>query len=285
MKLLVISFFLFASALAVPKAHYPKGFFNYNPKFKAAKAAQKLPVKAYNNGIGGRIIGGTDAERGEFPWIISYQFSFGDEGFHSCGGSILNANKIVTAAHCCDGIGIEDTRIVVGDHNVEVDEGQEQFMQIESLKIHENYDPNTIDYDICVLTLTQVIEMNEYAAPVTISTQTEWTEGTTFTVSGWGLKHEDDFDTAEILQKVNVPYVTDETCSNDYDGENVVTDRMICAGEKGKDSCQGDSGGPMIDSEKNLVGIVSWGIGCAEEGYPGVYSRVASLVDFINDNA
>ena len=52
------------------------------------------------------------------------------------------------------------------------------------------------------------------------------------------------------MQKVNVPYVTDETCSNDYDGENVVTDRMICAGEKGKDSCQGDSGGPMIDSEK-----------------------------------
>ena len=60
----------------------------------------------------------------------------------------------VTAAHCCDGIGIEDTRIVVGDHNVEVDEGQEQFMQIESLKIHENYDPNTIDYDVCVLTVS-----------------------------------------------------------------------------------------------------------------------------------
>ena len=81
---------------SVPKAHYPKGFFNYNPKFKAAKAAQKSPVKAYNNGIGGRIVGGTDAKRGEFPWMISYQFydDFFDQGFHACGGSILNANKI-----------------------------------------------------------------------------------------------------------------------------------------------------------------------------------------------
>ena len=126
-----------------------------------------------NKGIGGRIVGGTDARRGEFPWQISYQFTFGNAGFHSCGGSILNENKIgkiflleftayhrfclnvVTAAHCCDAIGIEDTRIVAGDHNVDDDsEGQEQFMNIESLKMHEKYDAVTIDFDVCIITVS-----------------------------------------------------------------------------------------------------------------------------------
>ena len=71
---------------------------------------QKTPLRALNNGIGGRIVGGTDAQKGEFPWQISYQIDFGFLFFHSCGGSILNSNKIVTAAHCCDGIGVSDAR-------------------------------------------------------------------------------------------------------------------------------------------------------------------------------
>ena len=125
---------------------------------------------------------------------------------------------------------------------------------------------------------------------------------------------EDDFDISPILQKVEVPYVPQDVCAQDYGDTNAITDRMICAGEKGKDSCQGDSGGPMIhlksESERvkkqgiyiliyivlvpkcnftfffqDLVGIVSWGIGCAEEGYPGVYTRVSSVAEWINENA
>ena len=126
---------------------------------------------------------------------------------------------------------------------------------------------------------------------------------------------EEDFDISPILQKVEVPYVPQDVCAQDYGDANAITDRMICAGEKGKDSCQGDSGGPMIhlksESERvkktrnfilfqkylnkqinaflfffqDLVGIVSWGIGCAEEGYPGVYTRVSSVAEWINENA
>ena len=123
---------------------------------------------------------------------------------------------------------------------------------------------------------------------------------------------EEDFDISPILQKVEVPYVPQDVCAQDYGDTNAITDRMICAGEKGKDSCQGDSGGPMIhlksESERvkkkefylvlevpkkvdhciffqDLVGIVSWGIGCAEEGYPGVYTRVSSVAEWINENA
>jgi len=276
MKSLIISALLLATALAVPRPSVLK----------------KTPLKAYKSGIGGRIVGGQDAEKGEFPWQISYQFDLGDGvAFHSCGGSILNENKIVTAAHCCDGLGIEEARITVGDYTVEDgdQDGTEQIFKISSMKIHENFDMETVDYDVCVLTLAGVIEMNEYAAPISLCTENEWAEGSKFTVTGWGLKSEEDFDISPILQKVEVPYVPQDVCAQDYGDANAITDRMICAGEKGKDSCQGDSGGPMIhlksESERDLVGIVSWGIGCAEEGYPGVYTRVSSVAEWINENA
>jgi secreted trypsin-like serine protease len=85
--------------------------------------------------------------------------------------------------------------------------------------------------------------------------------------------------------KVEVPYVDEKTCEDDYTGYTI-SEKMICAGEKGKDSCQGDSGGPLVAYDENnspvLVGVVSWGIGCAYEGYPGVYARVSAFVDWIN---
>jgi len=275
MKSLIIFVLILATAFAVPRPSVLK----------------KTPLKSYKSGIGGRIVGGSDAEKGEFPWQISYQFDLGDGvAFHSCGGSIFNENKIVTAGHCCDGLGIEEARITVGDYTVEDgdQDGTEQIFKISSMKMHENFDMDTIDYDVCILTLAGTIEMNEYAAPIPLCTENEWSEGTKFTVTGWGLKSEEDFDISPILQKVEVPYVPQDVCAQDYSDQGI-TDRMICAGEKGKDSCQGDSGGPMIhvksESERDLVGIVSWGIGCAEEGYPGVYTRVSSVAEWINANA
>ena len=91
----------------------------------------------------------------------------------------------------------------------------------------------------------------------------------------------------EKLHKVDVPFVSTDDCNASYNGNGYsITDGMICAGEEGKDSCQGDSGGPMVASVNGtsvLVGVVSWGIGCAQEGYPGVYARVANYVDWIEE--
>lgn len=89
----------------------------------------------------------------------------------------------------------------------------------------------------------------------------------------------------DALQKVTVPIVSREDCNSKYSG--AVTEGMICAGftEGGKDSCQGDSGGPLTDPSGTLIGIVSWGQGCALPNYPGVYAHVGNYVDFINSNA
>merc|ERR1711872_68208 len=105
-------------------------------------------------------------------------------------------------------------------------------------------------------------------------------------VTGWGTLHSGDFLLPDKLQKVTVPIVGDATCDDLYN-RNEITDSMICAGDieqGGIDSCQGDSGGPMIDAKtKVLVGVVSWGIGCADAKHPGVYTEVAYFVDWINE--
>ena len=91
------------------------------------------------------------------------------------------------------------------------------------------------------------------------------------------------------LRKVDVPVVARSTCASQYkaiDPSYSITNNMFCAGFSagGKDSCQGDSGGPIVDSSKTLVGLVSWGEGCALPNAPGVYARVGTLLSFINSN-
>lgn len=100
-------------------------------------------------------------------------------------------------------------------------------------------------------------------------------------MTGWG-NTQSSTESTFWLRSANVPAVNQTKCSDAYREFGGVTDRMICAGyEKGgKDACQGDSGGPLV-YENKLVGVVSWGYGCARPNYPGVYSRVASVRDWI----
>merc|ERR1711874_694590 len=178
-------------------------------------------------------------------------------------GSILNENHVLTAAHCCEGVS-SSYDIVGGEHIRNKDDGSEQRMEIRRGITHPDYDDNNVDNDVCVLELEGTFSFDTYVAPVSLDT----TGGST----------------SNILQKVSVPFVTPESCKNSY-GSNDITDGMICAGEKGKDSCQGDSGGPMVDSAGKQVGVVSWGIGCALAGYPGVYARVSTYADWISSTA
>lgn len=153
-------------------------------------------------------------------------------------------------------------------------------------KIHQNkkYDPSIIDYDFSVLELAadilfdetmQPIELPEYEEPVD--------DGLMLSVSGWGNTQNIN-ESNKILRKASVPKVSHKDCDDAYVSYGGITERMLCAGFKqgGKDACQGDSGGPLY-TNNTLVGVVSWGFGCAKPNYPGVYSRVAAVVDWISD--
>lgn len=228
------------------------------------------------------IVGGVEASHGEFPFIVSLQANYMG---HFCGGSLIKKNWVLTAGHCVSG---KIDKVVIGLHD------QKSATNAESISVkrvirHPNYDAETTDYDFALLELAQdsrfePISLNtaEIDIPLTNSPILA-------TVAGWGATNENSYNLPNLLQKVDVPLISKQNCNKDYNG--VITDRMLCAGydRGGKDSCQGDSGGPLVadadDNQRYLIGVVSWGEGCARAGKPGVYSKVSAAIAWINQNA
>ncbi len=179
---------------------------------------------------------------------------------------------MLTAAHCVDGI--TPTTIVTGITYL-TERGQ-RFSPVKIIK-HPYWDPETMDYDYALIKLS-----GKSSAKTVELLSLELNAGTYLTVAGWGLTKEDGYISSK-LQKVTLPLVSQTTCSKVYPN---LTSRMICAGyaSGGKDSCQGDSGGPLVyktSSNSYLVGVVSWGEGCAREGKYGVYAKVSAVKNWI----
>ncbi|XP_047473697.1 trypsin-1-like [Penaeus chinensis] len=237
-----------------------------------------------------KIVGGTNASPGELPYQLSFQdISFGFP-FHFCGASIYNEHWAICAGHCVQGEDMNNPdylQVVAGEHDQDVDEGNEQTVILSKIIQHEGYNGFTISNDISLLKFSQPLTFNNFVSAIDIPAQGHAASGDCI-VSGWGTTSEGG-NTPSVLQKVSVPIVSDAECRDAY-GQNEIDDSMICAGvpEGGKDSCQGDSGGPLACSDTGstyLAGIVSWGYGCARPNYPGVYAEVAYHVDWIKANA
>merc|ERR1711915_1172404 len=214
---------------------------------------------------GGRIVGGTEAYPGEFPHQIAL-LRGGVGGSLMCGGSLVAPDMVVTAGHCCDGQSASRLGVRVGNHHLYEDDPDQMDIAVSKVTLHEDYDSWTIENDICLPS-----SMEEYPA------------GTDCTVSGWGTTSEGG-SLGKTLMKVTVPVVSDDDCRDAY-GVSEIADSMICAGleQGGKDSCQGDSGGPFMCGSQ-LSGVVSWGYGCAEPGYPGVYTQTSYFISWLNSH-
>ena len=250
----------------------------------ASLTSMAAPMQATGSGIGTEIVGGTDAVKGEFPFQVSIQSS---SGSHFCGGSLIKTNWVLTAAHCVQGWKTAN-KIVLGLHDRNDKNGTETFTATRVIA-HPQFNRQTLDFDYALLQLSgnsnfRPIALNntEIAIPDAGSQDVVnvWT-------SGWGAISEGSMGLPRILQKVEVPLVTTKACNaaDSYNGQ--ITDRMICAGLQagGKDSCQGDSGGPLFMKQTSgdylLVGVVSWGEGCARANKYGVYTKVNAGVDWI----
>ncbi|NXE80349.1 FA7 factor, partial [Cochlearius cochlearius] len=229
-----------------------------------------------------RVTGGTLCHRGHCPWQVM-PFSQ-DIGF--CGGSLISSRWVVTAAHCLD---------LIRPHHVTIDfdkyqrEFKEQKIGVERSWTHPHYDSNYYNGDIALLYLSSDVIFNEYAVPICLPSPSLATllseEGRMGMVSGWGATHPRG-STLRFLMKVRLPIVNMETCQRSTD--RLVTDNMFCAGYNTEvaDACKGDSGGPFTVSYHNtwfLLGIVSWGEGCAEKGKYGVYTRVSNYIPWIKE--
>ncbi|GAB0089784.1 trypsin [Sergentomyia squamirostris] len=225
----------------------------------------------------GFIVGGQYAGPGQFPWIAALQY----DGFGQfCGGSVISDRWILTAAHCPEDLSASAMSVRIGSryHN---SAGQEHRM-IRYIMHPEYYVASMFDFDVAVAEMQGVMG-GPNIRPVPLTNVEPQPPQNTF-VAGWGaLEWQGEFPIT--LQFVQVPIVGREQCQQAY-GASYITPSMLCAGEYGLDACQGDSGGPLTDTNGLLVGIVSWGNGCAWDGYPGIYANVAfeGVRDFIRNH-
>ncbi|CRL05275.1 CLUMA_CG018249, isoform A [Clunio marinus] len=222
-----------------------------------------------------RIVGGRPTGINQFPWVARLVY---DGQFH-CGGSLLTADYVLTAAHCVRRLKRSKIRVILGDHDQFVTSETEAIQRAVSAVIrHRNFDQNTYNHDIALLRLRKPVSFSKGIQPICLPREGIDPSGKLGTVVGWGRTAEGG-SLPGILQHVNVPVLTLEQCRGMKYRASRITPNMLCAGgiKQKTDSCQGDSGGPLLvnNGEKyEIVGIVSWGVGCGRQGYPGVYTRV-----------
>merc|ERR1719312_1248751 len=213
--------------------------------------------------------------------------SCSSQGCAMCGATLLNKRYALTAMHCVDGA--SNLVVSLGEHNIagNIETIAPQTIRVERVIKRSDYNENDVNNDIAILKLSSDVFFNNNVVPACLPTDTRTYAGYNAYVSGWGT-------TSEGGSTSNVLKITEQTILANTDsvcvtgaGENPVRNSKMCAYKAGTDSCQGDSGGPLVvqeDGRWTIVGVVSYGIGCARTGYAGVYARVNNYLDWINQN-
>lgn len=236
-----------------------------------------------------RIVGGQETEVNEYPWQAAVITRSG--GF--CGGSLLNDRWVLTAAHCTYGKTKSNIQVHLGQHDLfSATESKLLRMGVERIVEHPHYNTQTINNDFSLLKMSSKVDFadNPHVRPVCLPRSlTQSYEGYSATVSGWGTTSSGG-NMASKLQEVEVKVLSNAQCKKTGYDSSWITPEMLCAGVSGggKDSCQGDSGGPLVTrvgSSYVLIGVVSWGEGCALANYPGIYARVTTQLGWIRENS
>lgn len=243
-----------------------------------------------------RIVGGEVASNRDWPWQIGLQKQ--DDDFIFCGGSLINQEWVLTAAHCItrhspskNGCVAPNPglRIILGEFDKDNIDGHEVQKTVSEICMHPEYDHSIFNNDIALLRMASPLPgYNDTMIPICLPTaSSHFPAGTNCSVTGWGRTQQSGW-SARKLRVARVPIIDHANCKKQYlesDGE-IVTDKMFCAGyQEGKvDSCKGDSGGPFVCKEGGkyvLAGATSWGVGCAQAGRPGVYTDIKKFLNWI----
>ncbi|XP_016064478.1 PREDICTED: coagulation factor XI [Miniopterus natalensis] len=231
------------------------------------------------------IVGGTESVHGEWPWQVTVHISSLLQR-HLCGGSIIGHRWILTAAHCLKEVqSLQDLRVYGGILNQSEIKENTSFFGVQEIIVHDQYEVAESGYDIALLKLQTAMNYTDFQRPICLPSKAD--RNVMYTdcwVTGWGHRKFKG-KIQNTLRKVKIPLMTLEECQARY-SEYKITSKMICAGHKdgGKDACKGDSGGPLSCKHNEvwyLVGITSWGDGCAKRKRPGVYTSVAQYVDWV----
>jgi len=237
-----------------------------------------------------RIINGTKAKLAQWPWMVTI-VSTGDEPIEKkqfCGGSLIDPSWVLTAAHCTAGETIDTMEVILGMEDL-TQELTGEIIAIKEIIRHPDYDynPENPIADIALLHLERPAKQPIIQLADSYSTLIQ--ENNTATVMGWGKIDTKTGEYSDVLLKTSLPIVANEICNQSYNGD--VKETMFCAGfaQGGTDACVGDSGGPLVINDPTVnqwkqIGIVSWGEGCAQPEFYGVYTRVPSYKAFITQH-
>ncbi|KAJ8736120.1 hypothetical protein PYW08_006776 [Mythimna loreyi] len=231
-----------------------------------------------------RIVGGSLTTIDRYPSIASLLFSWSSSTFRqSCGGTILNNRAVLTAAHCTSGDAVSRWRIRVGStwansggvvHNVNAN------------IVHPSYNRLTLNNDISILRTNTAFTFNNNVRAIAIpGSNYNLADNQPVWAAGWGTTSSGGAP-SEQLRHVELRVINQATCRSNYLLRGmVITENMLCSGwpNGGRDQCQGDSGGPLYHNNV-VVGVCSFGIGCAQARYPGVNARVSRYVTWIQNN-
>ncbi|OQV23546.1 Macrophage colony-stimulating factor 1 receptor 2 [Hypsibius exemplaris] len=262
-----------------------------------------------------RIVGGQEAKPHSWPWHASIEqraiHPERDQGALRCGATIIGRQTLLTTAECAlfkinsEGNFSSTFVVRVGDYNRSTVGKIESVHNVSHVTVHPNYNGimGNLDYDIAILHLQNPLEFIDEVSPICLPrVDRDPKNGEDCVATGFGTTQSSFTATSQssfaassrTLQQITLQTVSRKICSDNYVNQpSQLTDRMICASARGKDTCQGDGGGPLVWRSGivsyELIGITSWGSGCGLIGKPGVFVRVGSFVRWVlehsNDNS